>query len=167
MIAEVREEWAGDAEAIRSVHLAAFPTANEADLVDQLRRDGDIAVSLVAVEDGAVVGHVLFSRMFVEADRREFDGLGLGPIAVLPDRQRSGIGSALIEAGVERAQSAGAQIIFVLGEPDYYGRFGFDAGVAAPFASPYAGPYLQARLLDGLRPPCSGRADYAPAFAGL
>jgi putative acetyltransferase len=51
--------------------------------------------------------------------------------------------------------------------PIITGRFGFDAGVAAPFASPYAGPYLQARLLDGLRPPCSGRADYAPAFAGL
>jgi putative acetyltransferase len=164
---EVREERPGDAAAIRSVHLAAFPTPSEAELVEQLRSDGRTAVSLVAEDDGKIVGHVLFSRMSVDADGRELRGLGLAPVAVVPDRQRTGIGSALIEAGIDRARSAGAQIIFVLGEPAYYGRFGFDPKSAAPFASPYAGPYFQARVMDDVPQPSAGRADYAPAFASL
>jgi putative acetyltransferase len=164
---EVREERPGDAAAIRSVHLAAFPLATEADLVEQLRGDGDAVISLVAVEHGKVVGHVLFSRMSVEADGRGLVGLGLGPVAVVPDRQRTGIGSALVEAGMAKAQSTGAQIIFVLGEPAYYSRFGFDVKCAAPFISTYAGSYLQARMLGNVPQPVTGRADYAPAFAGL
>ena len=164
---EVREERAGDAAAIRSVHLAAFPTSSEAELVEQLRSDGDIAASLVAVDRGGIVGHALFSRMSVEADGQELHGWGLGPVAVVPDRQRTGIGSALVEAGIGRAQSTGVQIIFVLGEPAYYGRFGFDAKSAAPFASPYTGAYFQALALASLLQPSVGRADYAPAFAGL
>lgn len=164
---EVREQRAGEAAAIRSVHLAAFPLATEADLVEQLRGDGDAVISLVAVANGKVVGHVLFSRMSVEADGRGLVGLGLGPVAVVPDRQRTGIGSALIETGIAKAQSTGAQIIFVLGEPAYYGRFGFDAKCAAPFASPYAGQYLQARMFGNVPQPATGRADYAAAFAGL
>jgi putative acetyltransferase len=164
---EIREERAGDAAAIGSVHLAAFSTPTEANLVEQLRSDGDITASLIAIDDGEIVGHVLFSRMSVEADGRELDGWGLAPVAVMPDRQRTGIGSALVEAGIGRAQSTGVQIIFVLGEPAYYGRFGFDAKGAAGFASPYAGRYFQARQLANLPQPLVGRADYAPAFAGV
>jgi putative acetyltransferase len=164
---EIGEERAGDAAAISSVHLAAFPTSIEAKLVEQLRSDGDIAASITAVDDGEIVGHVLFSRMSVEADAQQLHGWGLAPVAVAPDRQRGGIGSALVEAGIHSAQSAGVQIIFVLGEPAYYGRFGFDAKSAAAFASPYAGPYFQARVLADLPQPLAGRADYAPAFAGL
>jgi putative acetyltransferase len=166
-MAEIREERVGDAAAISSVHLAAFPTSSEANLIEQLRSDGDIAVSLIALDDGEIVGHALLSRMSVEADGQELHGLGLGPVSVVPDRQRTGIGSALIETGIGRAQSTGVQIIFVLGEPAYYGRFGFDAKSAAPFASPYAGPYFQALVLADLPQPLVGRADYAPAFAGL
>ena len=164
---EVREERAGDAAAIRSVHLAAFPTPSEANLVEQLRNDGDVAASIIALADGEIAGHVLFSRMSVEADGQELHGWGLGPVAVVPDRQRTGIGSALVEAGIDRARATGVQIIFVLGEPAYYGRFGFDAKSAAPFASPYAGAYFQALALASLPQPSVGRADYAPAFAGL
>jgi putative acetyltransferase len=164
---EVREERAGDAAAIGSVHLAAFPTPTEANLVEQLRSDGDITASLIAIDDGEIVGHVLFSRMSVEADGQQLHGWGLAPLSVVPDRQRTGIGSALVEAGIDRARATGVQIIFVLGEPAYYGRFGFDAKSAAAFASPYAGPYFQARVLADLPQPVAGRADYAPAFAGL
>ena len=164
---EVREERPGDAAAIRSVHIAAFPTPAEADLVEQLRSDGCTAISLVAEDEGKIVGHILFSRMSVDADGRELRGLGLAPVAVAPDRQRTGIGSILIEAGIDRARSVGAQIIFVLGEPGYYGRFGFDPKSAAPFTSPYAGPYFQARVIDGIPQPSAGRADYALAFASL
>ena len=164
---EVREERAGDAAAISAVHLAAFPTSSEANLIEQLRNDGDIAASLVAADRGEVVGHVLFSRMSVEADGQQLHGWGLAPLSVVPDRQRTGIGSALVEAGIDRARATGVQIIFVLGEPAYYGRFGFDAKSAAPFASPYAGAYFQALALASLPQPSVGRADYAPAFAGL
>jgi putative acetyltransferase len=73
----------------------------------------------------------------------------------------------LIEAGIDKARSVGAQIIFVLGEPGYYGRFGFDPKSAAPFTSPYAGPYFQARVMDDVPQPSAGRADYARAFASL
>ena len=164
---EIGEERAGDAAAIRSVHVVAFPTSSEANLVEQLRSDGDVAASIIALADGEIAGHVLFSRMSVEADGQDLHGWGLGPVAVVPDRQRTGIGSALVEAGIGRARATGVQIIFVLGEPAYYGRFGFDAKSAAPFASPYAGAYFQALALASLPQPSVGRADYAPAFAGL
>jgi len=164
---EVRAASTADAAAIRHVLCRAFPTSAEADLVDALDRDGDQMVSLVAVGGARIVGHVLFSRMAVEADDRALAGLGLGPVAVTPERQGEGIGSALIEAGLQAAGLIGTRIVFVLGEPDYYGRFGFDARTAKPFASPYAGPYFQARMLGTVKTPTSGRAEYAPAFAGL
>jgi putative acetyltransferase len=165
-MADVRAERADDRAGIRSVHLAAFPTPAEADLVEQLRRDGDAVISLVAVEADRIVGHVLFSRMRVDADARQLSALALAPVAVIPGRQGCGIGSALVEAGIE-AGSKEFDMIFVLGEPGYYGRFGFDAEAAAPFASPYAGPYLQARAMNALAAPRSGRAEHAAAFEGL
>lgn len=164
---EVRAERADDCAAIRSVHLAAFPTPAEADLVEQLRRNGDAVISLVAVEAGQVVGHVLFSRMRVDADARQLSALALAPVAVVPGRQGCGIGSALVEAGIAKAGSKEIDIIFVLGEPAFYGRFGFAPEVAAPFASPYAGPYLQARAMNAFVAPTSGRAEYPTAFESL
>ena len=165
---EVRAARPADAAAIRHVLCAAFPTPAEADLVEALDRDGDAVLSLVAVDGGTIIGHVLFSRMAVQADDRPLAGLGLAPVAVIPGRQGEGIGSAMIEAGLRAAQSIGTEIVFVLGEPDYYGQFGFDAGTAEPFASPYAGPYFQAKMLGTpVNSPTSGRADYAPAFADL
>ena len=164
----IRAAEAGDAGGIRTVHLAAFPSAQEADLVGQLEADGDAAISVVAEDDGWIVGHILLSRMRARADGRPVHALGLAPVAVLPERQRQGIGSALIEAGLEQARSRGTDIVFLVGEPEYYGRFGFRADLAAPFASPYAGRYFQAKLLrNDFTLPESGKADYAPAFAEL
>ena len=168
MRAEFRLATADDAAGIRNVHAAAFPTELEADLVERLVRDGDSVISLVACEDGAVVGHVLLSRMEVLGDGRRVDALGLGPVAVLPERRSQRIGSELIEAGLRLARELGAKVVFVLGEPEYYGRFGFDEKAARPFASPYAGPYFQAKILAaGFELPAGGTADYAPAFAEL
>jgi putative acetyltransferase len=164
---EIRPATAADWANIRDVHLRAFPTAAEAKLVERLIADGDAAVSIVADSCRAIVGHVLMSRMNVHADGRALAALGLAPVAVVPDRQRQKIGSALVEAAVREASSAGAEILFVLGEPDYYGRFGFSAETAAPFASPYAGRHFQALALAGLTPIRSGAAGYAPAFADL
>jgi putative acetyltransferase len=103
--------------------------------------------------------------MRVEADGEPMRGLA--PVAVLPERQRQGVGSALVEAGLAEARAAGIDIVFLLGEPEYYGRFGFEPLVAQPFASPYAGPYFQALVLSDIALPASGSADYAPAFAAL
>ena len=132
-----------------------------------LAADGDLVISMVAVAAEKVVGHVALSRMSVFADGAAVRALGLGPVAVVPERQRSGIGAALIEAGLEEAARAGVEIVFVLGEPAYYSRFGFDAAGARPFASPYAGPYFMALTLTDMVAAREGRADYAPAFARL
>jgi putative acetyltransferase len=158
----IREERPGDHAAIRAVVTAAFGRAGEADLVDALRADGDSVLSLVAEEEAQIIGHVLFSRMAAP-----FRALALGPVAVLPDRQRFGVGGGLIRAGLEAAHYAGWQGVFVLGNPDFYRRFGFDASLAAGFASLYAGPNLMAAPLEGVLPAMEGNIGYAPAFARL
>ena len=156
----IRDEKPRDRAAVRAVIEDAFARPEEADLVDRLREDGDREVALVAVEGGRIVGHVLFSRM-----RAPFRALGLAPVAVAPDRQRLGIGSCLILAGLERARAAGWQGVFVLGNPAYYRRFGFDPALAGGFASPYAGLHLMALALGPALPASSGEIEYAPAFA--
>jgi putative acetyltransferase len=157
----IRDARDSDAGAIHALLERAFGRKAEAELVDRLLSDGDAVLSLVAVEAKVVLGHVLFSRMTAP-----FRALGLAPVSVGPTRQREGIGAALIRAGLARAEENGEEAVFVLGDPAYYGRFGFDAAAVAGYTSPYAGPYLMAKLLrPGL--PMSGQVDYAPAFAGL
>ena len=166
MNAAVRSAAPTDRAAIRAVHTSAFPTALEAELVEALEREGDSIVSLVAERGGEIIGHILLSRMAVSAPGRAYRALGLGPMAVRPDAQRQGVGSALVAKALEQATAAGEELIFVVGDPAYYGRFGFSTASAAPFASPYAGPYLMAlRLRDDVPLPRSGQADYARAFA--
>jgi putative acetyltransferase len=164
----IRPAEPADAAGIGAVHEAAFPTRAEADLVEALSREGDAIVSLVAARQSEIVGHALLSRMAVAGDGRDFRALGLGPVGVLPSFQGSGIGKALIDASLGIAQATGEEMVFVLGEPDYYTRFGFSAAAAAPFASPYAGPYFMAlSLRPGLALPAAGKAAYARAFSGL
>ena len=164
----MRDAEPRDAAAIRAVHIAAFPTAAEADLVEALEREGDAVISLVAERDGEVLGHVLLSRMAVSNEQRAYRALGLAPVAVRSEAQSQGIGSALVRAALSRAAETGEELVFVLGDPAYYGRFGFSAADAAPFASPYAGPHLMAcRLRDDVPRPRAGKAEHARAFAGL
>ena len=158
----VRLETAQDRQAIWSVVAAAFPTADEADLVDRLRDGGDVAYSLVATDDGAVVGHVLFSRMTAP-----FRALGLAPVATAATHRRQGIAARLIEDGLARARSDGWAAVFVLGDPAYYGRFGFEPALAAGFSSPYAGAHFMALTLADTLPTLSGDVAYPPAFAAL
>lgn len=162
MTMAIREETSADHAAVRRVVAAAFEQAVEADLVDRLRADGDAAISLVAIADERILGHILFSPLGAP-----FRALALAPVAVSPERQGSGIGSALIRSGLDRARAAGWQGVFVLGEPAFYRRFGFDPELAAGFQSPYAGPYFMALALRGALPARSGPVDYAPAFAAL
>jgi len=162
-VINTRIESPDDYAEVRKLHLIAFPGPGEADLVDRLRADGDAVISLVATNDDVLVGHVMFSRMSAP-----FRALGLAPVAVLPDWRRRGIAARLIEDGIKQAQKDNWAGIFVLGEPDYYQRFGFSAAKAEKFESPYAGPYLMALSLQGNDLPCcSGRIDYASAFSAL
>jgi putative acetyltransferase len=157
-----------DAAGIRAVHEAAFSTPAEADLVEALSREGDAIVSLVAARQREIIGHVLLSRMAVSGGGRRFRALGLAPAGVLPGFRGGGIGSALIEAALAIAKTTGEELVFVLGEPNYYARFGFSAEAAAPFASPYAGPYFMALALrPDFAPPTAGEAAYARAFSDL
>ncbi len=168
MTLAVRPAEGGDGAAIRAVHIAAFPTKAEAHLVEALERSGDATASLVADDRSAIVGHVLLSRMTILDGPARLRAVGLAPLAVRPECQSGGIGGRLVEAAVAAAREAGEDIVFLLGEPAYYGRFGFSAEAAAPFGSPYAGPYFQALWLrDEPEPPAQASAHYAAAFSAF
>jgi putative acetyltransferase len=158
----IRDERPEDRRSIHALVAAAFNAGGEADLVDKLRADGDLIVSLVAVDGPQIVGHIAFSRMIAP-----FPALGLAPLAVAPAHQRQGIGAALVHAGLGRAAEGDWRGVFVLGDTDYYGKFGFDPALAAGFGCVYAGPHLMALALGGDLPAREGSVSYAPAFAGL
>jgi putative acetyltransferase len=169
----IRPARAEDGEAIDEVIRAAFASTQfghqgEAELVRMIGADDDVMVSLVAETGGAIVGHVLFSRMDVEADGRMITAAGLAPVSVVPDQQGQGIGDALIRAGLDDLRARGVAMSFVLGHESYYPRFGYAPELAARFASPFAGPHFMAMMLDSAAPwPQGGRAGYAPAFGRL
>ncbi len=159
---DLRAESPRDWKAIYHVVSSAFGQSAEAQLVEDLREAGDSVISLVADEDGEVVGHVLLSKMYAP-----FPALALAPVSVIPTRQRSGIGSALVERAVNRARNEGWAAIFVLGDPNYYERFGFDREAAAGFTSPYAGRHFMVLKLSHSLPAPTGELRHAPAFAAL
>lgn len=158
----IRDERQGEAAAIAGVHHAAFGAEGEVALVDGIRADGDAVLSLVAVDGEVVAGHVLFSRMAAPKGT-----LALAPLAVLPRWQRQGVGSSLVREGLGRAASAGWQAVFVLGDPAYYGRFGFSADAARGFDSPYAGDHFMLLTLGRSDLPMAGQVRHASAFARL
>jgi putative acetyltransferase len=161
-VIEVRPERPEDRAAIRAVVRAALGAA-EAELVDALRRDGDLVLSLVAVEDGPV-GHVAFCRLSCEPPLR---ATGLAPLTVRPDRHRRGIGAALVRDGIRRLGDANEDLVVVLGEPAYYGRLGFSRPAAEGLRTPYDGPALQALALSDRGRAAAGAVRYPAAFAGL
>jgi putative acetyltransferase len=118
---EIFEERADDIASVREVNRRAFGQELEANIVDALRSNGAALLSLVAKVNGQVVGHIMYSPLLVN----DVEGAGLGPMAVLPEHQRQGIGSKLIEAGTRTLKEAGCPFIVVLGHADYYPRFGF------------------------------------------
>ena len=142
----IRPEEARDGPAIRAVVEAAFGQALEADLVDRLRAAGALVLSLVA-EAGGVVGHIAFSRLTVDGPGSDVRAVALAPLAVAPGRQRAGIGGALVRRGLDELRAQGEELVLVLGDPAYYGRFGFTAQAAHGLATPYDGPALQALWL--------------------
>jgi putative acetyltransferase len=130
-----------------------------------LHADGSVVVSLVAVVDGNLVGHVLFSRLTIQTSAAALPGLALAPLAVLPVFERRGIGAALVREGLRRLVDLGETIVIVLGEPAYYTRFGFSRERARDLRSRYSGPAFMSlelvpRALDGV----TGDVVYPPAF---
>ncbi|WP_018653564.1 GNAT family N-acetyltransferase [Actinomadura flavalba] len=161
-----RPETADDVAAVRAVNLAAFPTAEEADLVDALRADTGAwldGLSMIALDPGGTVaGHALLTRCHVGGA----PALALAPTAVLPSVQRTGAGSAVIRAVLDAARARGEHLVVVLGHADYYPRFGFSRasrfGIRAPFEAPDEA--LMALALDDTRPVPGGTIAYAAAF---
>jgi putative acetyltransferase len=161
----IRPERPEDAAGIDALLRAAFPGAAEADLVRRLRADGDLALSLVADENGTVIGQVAFVPVALDPDPG-YRLWGLAPISVLPPRQGQGIGSALTKAGLDLAAAAGVGMVLVLGDQNYYGRFGFDTMLAERIDVVWAGPYFAGLTLIDVTPP-RGKATYPAAFADL
>ncbi len=122
---QIRDEHLEDIPAIRAVNLAAFGQSAEADLVDALRMRGAYILSLVAERGGQVVGHIFFSPVLIVDGKQSSPAVGLGPMAVIPEFQKQGIGSALVRAGLEQLSAMHYKAVIVLGHPDYYPRFGF------------------------------------------
>jgi putative acetyltransferase len=163
----IREERSEDRAAVHEVNRQAFPTPAEADLVDALRGAARPWISLVAEAGGRVVGHILFTSVRVVGEAGERAALGLAPMAVHPDYQNRGIGSRLVRAGLEACRAQGHPVVFVLGHPDYYPRFGFQS--AAPRGLHYKGPefdpyFMVAELEPGALEGWAGRVEYRPEF---
>ena len=160
----LRPERNGDAAAIRAIVTAAFlgaehSSGTEGAIVDALRASDMLTVSLVADEDGEIVGHVAFSPITI--DGADLNWFGLGPVAVSPDHQRRGIGARLIEAGLAQLREAGAQGCVVLGDPGYYARFGFASAPTLTYPGVPA-EYFQRLAFAGAGP--TGTVAYSACF---
>jgi putative acetyltransferase len=161
----IRYARAGDHDGIDETVRAAFGRGEEADLTRRLRAAEDVLFELVAVEDEAVVGHILMSRLWADSG-----GLyaALAPLSVRPDRQRSGLGSALVRASLDSARDVGCHGVLVLGDPAYYGRFGFSAEHARDVSSPFRGlAAFQALPLEEFAFARPLTAVYPDAFEGV
>ena len=124
-MATIRHEQLDDINAVRAVNEIAFGQPAEAAIVDSIRDACPDAVSLVAVDANQIVGHILFSPVLASSEEGSVQGMGLGPMAVVPERQRQGIGSLMVKAGIETLRERSCPFIIVLGHPEYYPRFGF------------------------------------------
>jgi putative acetyltransferase len=155
---EIRPSKPGDAEAIESIYPGAFPDEDLLPLVRDLLREPGIAMSLVAWTVSQIAGHALFTRCSVTGNDT---GIALlGPLAVVPAWQKSGIGTALVKAGVECLKEEGVDRVCVLGDPGYYGRLGFvpETRVTPPCKlPPQWRDAWQSKSLDGIAASCSGR----------
>jgi putative acetyltransferase len=163
----IRQERAQDIPGICQVNEQAFGRPDEADIVDSLRQRAAIFLSLVALQGEQVVGHILFSPVTVKSDQSSFDAIALGPMAVLPSHQRSGIGSQLVRAGLEECRKMGQSIVIVLGHPEFYPRFGFKP--ALPFGIRWeqdlpAEVFMVAELEQGALNGRGGVVIYQPEF---
>jgi putative acetyltransferase len=161
----VRLKETTDWPALYAIYAAAFGQLAEADLVESMHKDRDLLLSLIAYNDQPA-GHIAYSHLrLLEAPL--IKACVLAPLAVVPSFQKQGIGAELVRHSLERLRDDGYDLVVVLGEPHYYGRFGFDAKLAEKLKTPYDGPYLQALALSDHGKGAHGPVSYARAFAEL
>jgi putative acetyltransferase len=164
----IRREESADIDAIRLLNELSFDGSLEAGIVDNLRERCEDLISLVAEEEGTVVGHILFSPVELESGGETRPGMGLAPMAVLPEHQRKGIGSELVRAGLAELRERDCPFVIVLGHPEYYPRFGFEPasrhGVKCEWEVPDEA--FMILVFDRVRmPEAGGTAHYRPEFS--
>lgn len=153
---------------VRDANRGAFGREAEALLADDLRDGGYAALSLVAEEEGRLVGHIMFSEAVIQTEGGEVRALALGPVGVIPERQGRGVGSALIREGLDRCVQAGHRIVVLLGHPNYYPRFGFSAERAGNLSSAYSGEaFMALELVPGALSGVVGEFEFAPPFGAV
>ena len=166
---DVRHERRGDEAAVRLVNDLAFAQFDESRIVDAVRAAAKVAVSLVATHRQDIVGHILFTPVTLDDPGRRVSIVGLGPIAVAPQHQRSGVGTLLIRAGLAECASRGAVAVVVVGHPSYYPRFGFQPASRFGLRCEYDVPddvFMLAELAPGALRGVSGLIRYDAAFGG-
>jgi len=164
---EIRQETDADQTRVRQIEAAAFEGSLQADLVDTLRGSAVPYLSLVALLSSEIVGHIFFSPAFIDC-RAAPPAAQLSPIAVDPSHQGRGIGSKLIQTGLQECASLGWKAIFLLGDPAYYSRFGFvmASPIGLEYENPSFAPDLQVVQLEpGILDGCRGTVRFHPAFA--
>lgn len=165
----IRNEEENDFSAVQVVHVSAFETPAEARLVSALRKKVCPIISLVAQENGAIVGHIMLSPVLL-TNHSGLKIMGLAPVAVLPANQRNGIGSALVRKGLERCKDLGYGAVAVLGHPEYYTRFGFLPSYRFGIGCEYhvsEEAFMVIELQQGYLYGCSGTIKYHAAFKNL
>ena len=166
---EIRPEEETDADAVRRVNEEAFGRPDEAELMDRIRDRASSYLAFVAVDGTDIVGHIAFSAVTLDPPQPALSARGLAPMAVLPDYQRSGVGSVLVREGLAACERAGTDVVFVLGHPDYYPRFGFAPAADRGIENEYGAPpeaFLVTELKPGALDGVKGTALYDPALAG-
>ena len=170
MTLTIRPETAADTADIFAVEAAAFDRPTEAELVQKLQQSGLETISLVALLDDEVVGHIMFSPVTVKHEEGEFTAVGLGPVAVSPDHQNEGIGSELCRTGLAACLQAGYDLAFVLGHAKYYPRFGFMPSAPLGLLCQYDVPeevFMVTELVPGALQNKRGTVYYHPLFDGV
>ncbi len=164
---KIRPETPEDIDSIRYINEQAFGQKQESELIDKLHKRGVLILSLVAVKDREIVGHIAFSPVVIESEYSSFEAITLAPMAVLPAYQKQGIGGRLVGTGLEQCRKLGHEIVIVVGHPDYYPRFGFvlakPKGISCEFEVPEEA-FMILELRKGALAGRSGIVKFQPEF---
>lgn len=164
----IRQEGRTDYRKIRELNDGAFGSEEESQLIDELRTAGKVLLSLVAEEEGDIIGHILFSRIQVQRPEGFLAVVALSPMCVSSVHQRKGVGGALIQQGLRILRQKGENAVFVVGHKSYYPKFGFSADLATQFQCEYSGDHFFAlELQPGWIAGKSGTVVYPEAFKRL